>query len=261
MTGWLCGVAAAALVAFASQGAGANSAPEVVFIGEVHDNPGHHVAQAAEVARLRPAAIVFEMLTGPQAKRVTPDLIGDATALEAALEWAETGWPDFAMYYPIFQSAPDARIYGAAIPRDAARAALVAGVAATFGADAARFGLTEPLPAEEQTEREADQMAAHCNALSADLLPGMVDLQRMRDANLARAALQALDDTGGPVVVIAGNGHVRLDRGAPVSLARAAPEVRLRAIGQDEAGRIDGRFSEVWPGNPVDRADPCAAFR
>ena len=261
MMRWLTGIAAAIAVALVSTGAGADPAPDVVMIGEIHDNPGHHAAQAAEVARLGPAAIVFEMLTPEQAARVTPALVADRAALESVLGWAESGWPDFAMYHPIFQAAPGARIYGAAIPREAARVALGVGVVASFGTGAARFGLTAPLPEAEQAAREAEQMAAHCDALPASMLPGMVDLQRMRDANLARAALQALGETGGPVVVIAGNGHVRLDRGAPVALAHAAPNLRLRAIGQAEAGRIEGRFSEVWPGDPVDRPDPCAAFR
>lgn len=58
---------------------------DVVFLGELHDNPGHHARQAAYVAEIAPTALVFEMLTPDQAERVTPELIQDEAALEAAL--------------------------------------------------------------------------------------------------------------------------------------------------------------------------------
>ncbi len=61
------------------------------------------------------------------------------------------------------------------------------GAAAVFGAAAARFGLDAPLPEDEQAAREAEQAEAHCGALPAEMLPGMVEAQRLRDAALARA--------------------------------------------------------------------------
>lgn len=234
---------------------------EIVLLGEAHDNPGHHERQAEAVGVLQPAAIVFEMLTSEQAARVTDGLRGDRQALADALGWEVSGWPDFAMYHPIFTAAPAAGVYGASLPREAARVALADGIANAFGAEAAAYGLTDPLPAEAQAAREAEQADAHCGALPEAMLPGMVDLQRLRDAMLARAALKALDATGGPVVVITGNGHARRDGGVPEVLARVRPDTRVIAVGQDEAGRIEGRFDILWPGDPVDRGDPCAAFR
>ena len=201
------------------------AAQDVVILGEVHDNPAHHAEQAERVARLQPRALVFEMLTEAQAARVTPDLIADAEAMEAALDWSESGWPDFAMYHPIFAAAPEAEIFGAHVPREAARDVFEAGLAESFDGDAARYGLTEPLPPEEQAAREAGQMAAHCDALPEDILPGMVAVQRLRDAVLARAVVQAMEATGGPVAVITGNGHARRDHGVPATLARVAPDL------------------------------------
>ncbi len=252
-----------ALMAPAALADGGLFAADVVFLGETHDNPAHHARQAEIVQQMRPAALVFEMLTPAQAGLVTPALIGDAAALETALGWQDSGWPDFAMYHPIFAAAPDAAIHGAAVPRDEARRVMGEGIVAVFGAGAARFGLETPLPAAQQQAREALQLAAHCDAMPAELLPMMVDIQRLRDAMLARAALQALDETGGPVAVITGNGHARPDWGAPAALRLAAPEVAVFSLGQGEVafGAPDGGFDLVEIAPDVDRGDPCAAFR
>ncbi len=234
---------------------------DVLVLGEIHDNPAHHAYQTERVAAFEPAALVFEMLTPAQATKVTPDLRGDKAALAAALDWTESGWPDFDMYYPIIAAAPDARIYGAGVPREAARAAMEAGPAEAFGPDAAAYGLDAPLPEAQQAAREAHQMAAHCDALPESMLPGMVAIQRYRDARLAQETLTALEETGGPVAVITGNGHARRDWGMPVYLERVAPEADVRVIGQTEAGRpLEGSFDKVVSAPAADRPDPCAAF-
>lgn len=238
------------------------TAQDVLVIGEVHDNPAHHAVQADRVEHLKPSAIVFEMLTPAQAARVTPALRGDRAALEAALDWGESGWPDFAMYHPIFTAAPEAAIYGALVPRAKARAVLEAGLAASFGPDAGRFGLDHPLSVDEQEAREAMQMAAHCDAIPDAILPGMVDIQRLRDAVLARAVIEALEETGGPVAVITGNGHARRDWGMPAILSSARTGLDLHVVGQTEDDRpLEGVFDEVISADAVDRPDPCAAFR
>ncbi|SPF77614.1 ChaN family lipoprotein [Pseudoprimorskyibacter insulae] len=237
---------------------------DVWFLGELHTNGNHHLVQADWVTAMAPAALVFEMLTPDQAAQAAPELRIDAEALEQALGWNASGWPDFSIYYPIFAAAPTAAIYGAAVPRDAARDAMSAGVATAFGADAAAFGLTQTLPPDQQSAREDMQLAAHCNALPPDMLPMMVDVQRMRDATLAQVALTALTETGGPVAVITGNGHARTDWGAPAALALAAPEVRQYSLGLGEPGQPPlGTFSQVIevPKDPnADTADPCEAF-
>ena len=71
-----------------------------------------------------------------------------------------------------------------------------------------------------------------------------------------------VDVTGGPVVVITGNGHARTDWGAPHYVSKAAPGVRVFALGQGEAGKPpEGDFAAVVDGPAVDRGDPCEALR
>lgn len=238
----------------------AMGAVDVVLLGEIHDNPAHHRIQAGAVAALAPKAVVWEMLTADVAAQLTPEVIADPAALARVTDWEASGWPPLDLYLPVFQAAPQAAQYGALVPRAAARGAMETGAAAAFGEGAARFGLTEPLPAAEQAEREADQLADHCNAMPEAMLPMLVEIQRLRDAVLARAALRALKATGGPVAVITGNGHARADRGVPVYLRRAAPEVTVFALGQSEAGQLSGTFDAVVDGPATEREDPCEAF-
>lgn len=233
---------------------------QIVVLGELHDNPIHHAHQARAVTTLAPKALVFEMLTPDTAMKV-PASLPDAANLGEILGWEASGWPDFSMYYPIFAAAPQARVYGAEVPRAAARRAFDDGIAAVFGVGAEAYGLTVPLPPDDQTRREAEQAEAHCNALPPDLLPGMVDVQRLRDAALARAVVQAMDDTGGPVAVITGNGHARRDQGLPVPLALVAPELKVLSIGQFELAAPAAPPHDLWLVTPAAaRDDPCKAF-
>jgi uncharacterized iron-regulated protein len=180
--------------------------------------------------------------------------------LGARIGWSEAGWPDFALYRPIFEALGDAHVVGMALPRDDVRAAFDEGAAAVFGTDAATYGLDTPLPATEQTRREEMQFDAHCAAMPRALMPGMVEAQRLRDAHFARVTLGALADHGAPLVVIVGNGHVRADWGMPVYLERAAPQVRVFAFAYVEGPQNGTAFDGVMTTPPADRGDPCAAF-
>ena len=234
-------------------------AADVVVLGEVHDNPTHHVNQAMAVAAIRPKALVFEMLSREQAGRDYD--LSDITAMGATLGWDAAGWPDFGMYYPIFAAAPDARVFGADMGEAAVRVALEQGAAKAFGQDAARYGLEKALAASEQTLREAEQHDAHCGALPQEMLAGMVEVQRFRDAAIARAVVQAMAAMGGPVVVITGSGHARRDRGVPAVLALAAPDLRVLSVGQVEEPAVDAPFDYWVVSNAPLREDPCAAFK
>lgn len=232
-------------------------AADVVIVGEVHDNPVHHQNQAFAVAAISPTALVFEMLTPDQAARVTAANRADP-GLGALLGWEAEGWPDFAMYQPIFTASPTAAIYGAAVELGGLRD--VDSVAALLPDP--RFGLAMALAPADQAAREADQMAAHCGALPVDLLPYMVAVQRLRDATMAAKSLEALAETGGPVVVITGTGHARRDQGVPAALALAAPQVRVLSIGQLEGDPGATPPYDLWLiTDPIPREDPCAAFK
>ncbi|MBF9058383.1 hypothetical protein HKCCSP123_04230 [Rhodobacterales bacterium HKCCSP123] len=256
------GAGAASAQATISDILAAAHAADIVILGEVHDNPAHHAMQADVLSGLSPSAIVFEMISSDEAALVTPSIATDAAALSEALDWASSGWPDFAFYAPLFAFGSDVPVYGAGVGREAAQGAFAQGAAAAFPGDAVRFGLDAALPGPEQAAREAEQMEAHCDALPEDILPGFVEAQRLRDAALAEAALDALAAHGPPVAVITGNGHARRDWGVPALLAIAAPDVTVFSLGQFEAQPEGEVPFDLWTlADPVDRPDPCAAFR
>ncbi len=238
---------------------------QIVILGEVHDNPVHHAHQAIAIGAIAPRALVFEMLTAEAAARATSAARATYTGLRAALDWDASGWPDFTLYYPLFAAAPDASIRGADVTRARVRRALDQGAARVFGDEAAAYGLAVALPGAAQSALEADLAAAHCGMLPPDRLAPMAEVQRLRDAELARAAVQAHRDLGGPVVVIAGSGHARTDRGIATYIAAAAPDLSVLSIGQTEVapGADPGpQPYDLWlVTDPQLRPDPCAAFR
>lgn len=236
--------------------------PEIVILGEVHDNPAHHLNQAAAVAALKPRVLVFEMLTPDQALLATPAARKDLASLGKLLGWEEAGWPDFATYAPIFAAAPDAMIMGAALPREQVKRAFKEPVGKVFGAGGHVYGLDQPYPPELEAQLEAEIAADHCGALPPDLLPGMVAAQRLRDATFADTVMRAAKTTGGPVVLITGSGHARTDRAVPAMILHAVPGRDVVSVGQIEAPAEADQPYDWWIVTPpVPREDPCKAFQ
>jgi uncharacterized iron-regulated protein len=253
-----------------------------VLLGEKHDNPDHHRLQAWLVASLaqgkRRAAVVFEMIPRDRvavldaAIAAHPD---DPDAIATALDWAHGGWPDFALYRPIFAAALAARM--PVVPGDLSRSQLAAlrkgGLDALPGPERARLAL-EPPPSAEARRAFADEVReAHCGVAPDPMVDAMIAVQRARDATLADALLASGDVDGG--VLIAGAGHVRRDRGAPLYLARRAPEQSVLALAFSEvprgavatddplqrAAELGQTFDLVWFTPRVDDEDPCERFR
>jgi len=235
---------------------------DLYILGETHDNPWHHKGQARVIAAVQPAAVVFEMLTPAQAALITPELLADEAALEAALDWNASGWPDFSMYYPIFSALGEAEIFGAAMPRAEVRRAFSEGAAAVFGEGAARFGLDQPVPQAQLKQRKQEKFEAHCEAMPLERMGGMVEAQRVRDAAFANAAIKAFVQTGGPVVLITGSGHAHYDWAVPAKLQATKTPMTFLSIAFLEApAEPDKRFDFWIETERAEREDPCLAFQ
>lgn len=241
---------------------------DVVVLGEVHDNPGHHANQAWLVAQLRPGALVAEMLNvvDDPAIKAYLDAGGDRNGIAVVVGWEKSGWPDWAMYAPIFQALPDgAVIAGAGMPRETVRRVMTEPAADLIGDTRLRPVLRRALAPELRAELEAEMVESHCGHLPPEMAPMMVEAQRLRDASLAAAVLRVVEMGAGPVVVITGNGHARRDRGVPAILAEVAASLSVISVGQleTEAGVPNGAnaFDVVWLSPPHPRPDPCDELR
>ena len=244
----------------------------VILLGEVHDSAAQHrlrleVLRRAFAAGWRPAIVMEQFDRERQAgiDRARRERRRDA---QHVIELAATppsrtggGWPwDF--YRPFVALALDHDVPLIAGNLSSAEAAVIvrSGHDAVFDAATLRhLGLDRPIEPAWQRAHEREIDAGHCGALPAALWPRMAAAQFARDAVMARA-LDTHAARG--AVLLAGNGHVRRDLGVPRWL-RVDPR-RAWSVGYLEEGDASApaeAFDAVVRTKPVDRGDPCAAFR
>jgi uncharacterized iron-regulated protein len=239
------------------------AAADIVYLGEKHDNPEHHQLQARVLAALvkkgaRPS-VVFEMIEDDQQAlldglaarpNVTP------ADYRAALAWDKSGWPDFALYEPIFAIAIAAKLH---IVGGNAPTSLVKHVA--FTGEGA--GNLSALPAPAEQDLESELADSHCGALPPEALPSMALAQRVRDARIAQHAREAEKSSHPRSVVIAGNGHTRIDRGAPWAALQVEPTLRQLSISFQEVSASpdpNPPYDVVWTTAAMPPEDHCKNF-
>ncbi|HEX5795115.1 MAG TPA: ChaN family lipoprotein [Geminicoccaceae bacterium] len=245
---------------------------DFVLIGERHDNRDHHRLQALltrelQAASARPRVVAFEMIPSDRQLAVVEHLQTrpkDAAGLGAAVDWPALGWPDWPLYQPIAEAAlaAGATIVAADLAPAQRDAVFSEGPEVLQASMVRRTGLDRDLPAPLGASLAQELREAHCGQVSEPLVEGMFRVQRARDAMMADRLATVAGRAGG--VLIAGNGHVRSDRGVPWYLARLRPTARTLSVGllevQDEATTVpaDLPFDYVWFTPRVDDADPCA---
>jgi uncharacterized iron-regulated protein len=259
------------------------------LLGEIHDDPAHHVARARlvrDIARrgLRPA-VVFEQfdlehdvaLVAAQTPGATPE------ALATAGELDRKGW-DWPLHAPIVAAALDAHlpIRAGNLSRQRIDALVRAGVRASAGPNARWLvRLNRAAWSDAQARTLHDEIVeSHCNMLPAAVVPRLVLGERMRDAAMAQALVD--DATADGAILVAGDGHARANLGVPVYLhAPGLPGAKASSISVGfvepdtppgapvalDAGTIvrlvadHPGFDYLWVTPRVARPDPCAAFR
>jgi uncharacterized iron-regulated protein len=234
-----------------------------VVLGETHDNRDHHQLQAQLVQQFLAAqpgaAVAFEMLDEDDTGALSAQT---ASELEQRVDWANSGWPDFALYRPVFDAAfsAHARVVAAHPSTEHVRASMQ-GVAE---AEARALHIDQPLP-EAQIQAQHDEIReSHCGHAPDQMLTAMQRAQVYKDAFMARAVTQ----THVPTVLIAGRGHARNDRAVPYFLKRAGSSATLSiAFIEVEDGREDPStydteaFDYVIFTPRASNEDPCEKFR
>ncbi len=250
---------------------------DYVLLGENHDNPVHHQLQAQIIASLpwpKPAVAGFEQIHSGQATALDAWLQSAAegtSGLEKALAWEQSGWPEWALYQPVFAAVlargwrPVDLMFASATVRDV----FSDGVGAALPTDVIDQLQPDTLFSPEQ--RLAMQVSmgdAHCGHMPSEHMPAMVEVQIARDAHMAWRLATAAERA----VVITGNGHARRDWGVPLFLQRLRPEANVVSITLTEVAAsgvapsayvtAHASWSDFTLFTPAhDRGNPCAGIR
>jgi uncharacterized iron-regulated protein len=259
----------------------------LLLLGEVHDNPMHHRLRAWLIgnwaSRSTGGAAVFEHIRADQQPALDQfNALGQqccrlitAVDLLRLLQWDKSGWPPGEIYRPLFDAviAAGLPLYPGDPPRDRVRAVAKTGAGVLAADERAKLGLDSPLPRPLAEALSRELIDSHCGVLPPQAAAGMAAAQRYRDAHLADAVLEAAARHGS-AILIAGNGHVRSDRGVPWHIRLRKPDARVLSVVlvEVEAGKTDPaayvpRDPEGRPAADLliftlkaERADPCEAL-
>lgn len=247
---------------------------DFVLLGETHDNPEHHSIEVevlqALVRKESPPALVLEMLDledQPKIDRFMQTKSTDTALFNQQTGFAKKGW-DWLLYRPLIATVLDhqLRIVAGNLSHKQLMAVIQNGFSDAPLAVRHRLAQSQKLKPVQRQQLMQDIRDSHCGKLPEKMVPGMTDAQITRDVMLAEKIAAA----GKPVLLIAGSGHVRRDRGVPFYLSQIVPNARIVSVGMLEAdsdmkptylAKQKSRFDYLWYTGSVKREDPCAGFK
>lgn len=236
---------------------------DALLLGEVHDHALQHAARADWLRRAAGHgrfALAVEQLDADRQPAVDEARAGGGSprALAEAAGFSFAGW-EWTLYEPYLALALER-----GLPLVAANLSAADTMAIARGRD---HPLIRAEP-EGWGEAEREAMAAeirdgHCGLLPQARVPAMAAAQRARDAQMARALEQAALRHRMPVVLLAGNGHVRRDLGVPRHLAGRSGFSRTVAVGllEGEPGARAAAYDIAFGCIAQPRPDPCEGLR
>ena len=236
-----------------------------VLLGEKHDNPDHHWLQAqmlkAVIEDNESVAIGFEMLNDPDKLSNSWQTTEE---FASAVDWNRSGWPDFSIYEPIFRVALDTKstIVAANPSSSFLMTTMQEGWDSIPQKELATLGLDVPLPEAAHKDLEQAIITGHCGYTNPKMTAMMVIGQRLKDAWMARQLVRAESEKK---FLIAGNGHIRKDRGVGFYL----PPDKTISIASVEVSKekkepvlYDTQGADFLFFTPrVDNSDPCEKYR
>ena len=239
---------------------------DFLLLGEVHDNGAQHLLRLRWLEWLsasRRIALAFEQLDADrqgdldralQASAGTePGVRARRIAEAAGFNFDGWHWPFYAPYFEL-----------------ALRRGLPLAAANLSRGDAMRIArgqaaaVPEPAAWREAERRAMAQAinAGHCGLMPPASITPMANAQIARDRRLAESIVAAQRRYELPVVLLAGNGHVRRDIGVPGHLRDLAPQARVMSIGLIERGDTDiAAYDRIAVTAAASRTDPCEALR
>ena len=240
---------------------------DVAVLGEIHDNPRHHAVRGQLLRMLGSPArnVVAEHLTAPAEVDTHQALL---PGLQAA-GFDPVGW-QWPLHEAVFAVVKDLGwpLRGGNISKvDSQQTFKTKGLATALALQDLLSHAALNEQGKNALQHEID--VGHCGALPAEMLEGMMAVQRARDASMAHMALRHL-----PAVVLAGNGHAWKHLGVPQIIQANQPKVKVISVlflehetFANEKDRADwlqqwtGQADYIWSGPALQRPDPCLKFR
>jgi len=272
---------------------------DVVYLGEIHDNPWHHELQLEIVRRLvesgaRPA-IGFEFFdtgqTGDLISFTQPVAHEDSSSrssskakrlLRRRLGWGKQRDDEWAAYSPIIDYARHNRlaIFGTDLPAGIRRRITRTGIAQLSPVERRLIVDTGFHNDAYRKLMHKTFTQSHCGWNDPKLLDNLYQVWLARNDSMATAITDMLTSTTNrPVVMIVGTGHTRYNMGIYERIASLMPSAHQVNIGfkpvQDATKPLvdyfetesvdDSVFSPIhdfiWFTAAVKKDDPCAQFK
>ncbi len=233
---------------------------DYILLGEKHDNADHHKIQLAVLQNLLASGdvVVFEMLHLKQQPAIDDFLKGDLpySDLEAALEWKKSGWPDWNYYGPLMATVREkgARIMAGSLP----------GKYRTLQEPVTTHSF-KPLGEDKTADLKEEIRVSHCDLLPKEMLVPVTKAQIAKDQFMASKLAE--ERQSGRAFLIAGNGHVRKDRGIPYFLTQLDANASIHVLGlieETNARDLSDPFplyDTLWITEPAPEKDHCAVLR
>ena len=236
---------------------------KIFFLGEVHDNEHGHQRRLERVKQLieqGPQPVVAMEQFDRENQAVLDAALSQCPDVDCVVAKAgTTGWA-WRFYSPYVQWALDKKIklVAANLSNVDVRKVMTHGFAAVLGPQMVDTYKLQQIPGQLLSAQNKAIQEGHCNMLPAQAIGPMVQGQIARDVWMAHVVNGV---SNAPVVLIAGNGHVRKDAGVmqwltPQNQAKTQVHGYVENTDQNDAEWYD--HVHVVP--QVEREDPCLVF-
>jgi uncharacterized iron-regulated protein len=238
------------------------SAKEIIFVGEVHDNPEHHLIQLQIIQALidhyGAVTVAMEMFQKPQQAFLDQYLKGDLTEGDflKQVNWRDAWGFDYHLYRPILLTAKanKSKVLAINAPRDIVKKVARHGLRSLDATERKKLAKDIDLSNEAHRDyvRKVYTHHAHKDLKRFDYF---YEAQCVWEDSMAQNLADYLKRNGGKLIVIIGNGHIvnrfgvpeRTIKRLPVSMATVMPY----ALNQDEMVIKEvADFIWVTPGSP-----------
>ncbi len=216
---------------------------DIILLGEGHTNPCDHQVQAEVLRGFSETglsvALGLEMVPAGK-QRVLDRFNGGGLLLDdlpKALDWPAIWGHSFSLYQPVLQAARESGfpVFGLNTSREIVGTLREKGLAGLAPDKRSRLPEKIISPPQPQKESLRQEFASH-EAFVGEMDKAMAGLDRffliqaLWDTQMARRALKVRQQTGLPVVILAGTGHVEFGWGVEHRVKRLAPQASTLSL-------------------------------